>query len=310
MKKFAISKLFTVVIAMMLAVAFASCGQKEAPKAAKKDEPKKTTSAPEKKPEAKKSITIKGSDTIVNLGQKFAEEYMNKNKDYKIQVTGGGSGVGLKALVGGTTDIANASRKIKDKEVKTIEESGAKVEKFIIAKDGVTIYLNKDNPVEELSFSQLKGIFTGKVKNWKEVGGNDKNIIVYGRDSSSGTYSYVRKNVLKGEDYASTVQTLQGTAAIVQAVAKDPNGIGYGGKAYSEGIKIPKIKKADTDTAYAPDEKAVAEGKYPLARPLFMYTTDKVLAAKPEIKDYLNWILSKDGQKIVADIGFFPMPAK
>jgi len=255
--------------------------------------------------DTKESITVKGSDTMVILGQRWAEVYMKGNKKASVQVTGGGSGVGIAALINGSTDLANASRKMKDKEKKKLEAHGVK--EIVTAKDGLTVYLHKDNPVTELSFNQLKQMYTLKITNWKEVGGPDAKIVLYGRDNSSGTYAYFKKHVLNKEDFAQETQTLPGTSAIVNAISKDINGVGYGGKAYAEGVKAVKIKKGDSDEACLPTEENVATGKYPLARPLHIYTTEKILKAKPHIQKYIDWILTQKGQSIVKDVGYYPI---
>lgn len=249
-------------------------------------------------------ITVKGSDTMVILSQKWAEVYMKKNPRSSIQVTGGGSGVGIAALINGSTDIANASRPMKSSEIEKLKQRyntlGIEVP---CAKDGISIYLNKANSVSELSIKQLGLIFSGKITNWKEVGGIDAPIKLYGRESSSGTFGFFRDNVVKG-DYASTCQTLPGTAAIVNAVKKDKYAIGYGGAAYAEGVKDCKVKKDDKSPAYAPTAETIKNHTYPIARYLYMY-----LKSKPtgETKAFIDWILSAEGQKVVVETGYFPV---
>jgi phosphate transport system substrate-binding protein len=172
------------------------------------------------------------------------------------------------------------------------------------AKDGLSIYVNETNPVKELSLAQLKDIYTGKVANWSDVGGPNQRIILYGRENSSGTYVYFRDNVLKGEDYTSTMQTMPGTAAVVNAVAKDKFGIGYGGAAYGKGIRELKVKKDENSTAYAPTEENVKNGDYPISRYLYMYVRSRPSGA---LKEYIDWILSSEGQQIVSKVGYFPV---
>jgi phosphate transport system substrate-binding protein len=188
-------------------------------------------------------ITVKGSDTMVILAQKWAEIYMKKNPTAVIQVTGGGSGVGITALINGTTDICNASRQMKSTEIEKLKARyntlGVEIP---CAKDGVTIFLNEANKVQALTIKQLSDIYQGKVRNWKEVGGDNADIRLYGRENSSGTYVYFHDEVVKG-DYAASVQSLPGTAAVVNAVKKDVNGIGYGGAAYAQGVKHCGVKK-------------------------------------------------------------------
>ena len=241
---------------------------------------------------------------MVILAQKWAEVYMKSNPNTAIQVTGGGSGVGISALINGATDIANASRKMKPTEKDKLKARyntlGVEV---ACAKDGITVYLHPSNKVKELSIKQLSEIFKGNIKNWKEVGGADADIKLYGRENSSGTYTFFQENVVKG-DYASSCQTLPGTAAVVNAVKKDPNGIGYGGAAYAEGIEICKVKKDDNSPAYIATAETIKTGEYPITRYLYMYLKNKPTGA---MKSYIDWILSSDGQKLVVEMGYFPV---
>lgn len=254
---------------------------------------------------SKKVITIKGSDTMVILAQRWAEKYMKKNPDVTIQVTGGGSGTGISALINGTTDFANASRKMKKSEIDKLKARYNTLgTEFKVARDGITIYVNKENPIEELSLLQIKAIYLGEITNWKSVGGEDAQIILYGRENNSGTYVYFRDFVLNGKDYHSSMQSLPGTAAVVNAVTKDKYGIGYGGAAYAEGIKIVKVKKDDSSPAYAPTLETIKENKYPIARYLYMYSRTKPAGV---MKDYIEWILSSEGQNIVEEVGYFPV---
>ena len=187
------------------------------------------------------NVTVKGSDTLVILAQKWAEIYMKKHPETKIQVTGGGSGIGFAALQNNTTDIADASRPIKAAErAACIKSFGKSPREYKVALDGLSVYVNANSKLEELNLDQLKDIFTGKVTNWKDLGGTDSPITVYSRENSSGTYEFFKEHVLKGQDFVSSAQTMPGTAALLQAVSKDPNGIGYGGAAYGHGAKALK----------------------------------------------------------------------
>jgi len=250
-------------------------------------------------------ITVKGSDTMVNMAQVWAARYMEKHPDVKIQVTGGGSGTGISALISGSTDICNASRPMKASEREKLKmrfnSTGVEIK---AALDGLSIYLNKANPVKELTLEQIKQIYTGKVTNWKQVGGNDSKIIVYGRENSSGTYTYLKDNVLSGEDYTSNMQSLPGTAAVVNAVAKDKNAIGYGGAAYAKDIKDALVKKDNSSEGYAPTADNIKSGKYPITRYLYMYVKSRPAGA---LKEYIDWILGQEGQKIVSESGYFPI---
>jgi len=254
---------------------------------------------------AGKAITIKGSDTMVILNQRWAENYMNNHPGSVVQVTGGGSGVGISALINGTTGICASSREMKDSEKTKLRERWNTTGKEIpVAKDGVTVYLNASNPVSELSLEQLRNIYTRKVKNWSELGGSDSPILLYGRESSSGTYVFFKDTVLLGDDYAPETQTMPGTAAIVNAVAKDPNGIGYGGVAYASGVKQLKLKKTPGGAAYDPTQENVKSGVYPLSRNLFFYLQQ---SPSGDIKKFIDWVLSPAGQEIVTKVGYFPV---
>ena len=256
--------------------------------------------------EESETITQKGSDTMVLLAQKWAEEYQKAHPDVTIQVTGGGSGTGIAALINGTTDVANASRPMKDEEKEQIKTKfGADPVEIAVAKDGISIYTNPENPVEQLSIEQLKGIYSGTIKNWKEVGGNDAPIILYGRENSSGTYDFFKEHVLEKGDFATETQTLSGTAAVVHAIAEDKNGIGYGGAAYSSGIKVVKLVAAD-GTAMEPSLENVVSGAYPLSRDLYFYMIGSPVGAT---KKYIDWVLSDEGQKLTVAMEYFPIKA-
>ncbi|MGQ7946211.1 phosphate ABC transporter substrate-binding protein [Flavobacterium sp. WC2509] len=249
-------------------------------------------------------VTIKGSDTMVILSQKWAEAYMKKKPGVSIQVTGGGSGVGLAALINGSTDIANSSRPIKTSEMEKLKakynSSGVEIP---CAKDGLSVYLNKANSVSTLTLKQIGLIFAGKITNWKEVGGADAAIKLYGRESSSGTFAFFKENVVK-TDFAPSCQTLPGTAAIVNAVKKDKYSVGYGGAAYAEGVKDCAVKKDDNSKGVLPSEVTIRNHTYPISRYLYMY-----LKAKPtgDAKAFIDWVLSREGQELIAEVGYYPL---
>jgi len=251
------------------------------------------------------NITIKGSDTMVLLGQRWAEAYMGKNQGANIQVTGGGSGTGISALINGTTDICQASRPMSAAEKGNLRDRyntpGVEIP---VARDGLSVYVNAVNPMKEISMEQLRLIFTGKITNWKEVGGKDAKIIVYSRENSSGTYVFFKEHVLKNADYTPRAQGMPGTAAVVNAVSKEKNGIGYGGAAYAKGIRILSVKKDAAGAAVTPDLAHVQDGSYPLSRPLFFYVRNKPAG---DIKTFVDWVLSKEGQDIVTKVGYFPV---
>lgn len=251
------------------------------------------------------TVTVKGSDTMVVLGQRWAEEYMKKNPKTVIQVTGGGSGTGISALINGTTDVCEASRSMKDAEKKQlVEKAGAPPVETQVAKDGLSVYVHESNPITELTMAQLKAIFTGKVTSWKELGGPDAKIIPYSRENSSGTYVFFKEHVLDNADYTPRAQNMPGTAAVVNAVAKEKFSIGYGGAAYAKGIKVLKIKKEATSAAVAPSDATIKDGTYPLSRPLFFYTRANPSA---DVKSFIEWVLAPAGQAIVVKVGYFPV---
>lgn len=252
-------------------------------------------------------ITVKGSDTLVILAQKWAETYMGLHSDVKIQVTGGGSGIGFAALQSQTTDLCDASRQIKSAELqKCVIAFHKRPTEYKVALDGLSVYVNEGNPVSELTLDQLKGIFTGKITNWKAVGGPDAPITVYSRENSSGTYEFFKSSVLSGGDFAPSAQTMPGTAALVQAVGHDKGGIGYGGAAYGSGVKHLGVKKDDASPAVQPTEENVLNQSYPIWRYLYVYVNPAL--DKDTIAAYLSWIRSDDGQKIVKDQGYYPLP--
>ncbi len=250
-------------------------------------------------------ITVKGSDTMVILAQRWAEKYMVAHPDVVIQVTGGGSGVGISALINGATDICNASRPMKPSEFDKLKQRyGTRGVEIKSALDGLSVYVNAECPVQELSLGQLRDIYTGKLTNWKDIGGPNAKIIMYGRENSSGTYVYFKDNVLMGDDYSSSVQSMPGTAAVVNAVAKDKAGIGYGGAAYGKGIRELKVKKDPSSPAYSPTLENIKSGNYPISRYLYMYVRNRPTGT---LKEYIDWTLSEEGQKVVTEVGYFPI---
>jgi phosphate transport system substrate-binding protein len=253
------------------------------------------------------NVTVKGSDTMVILGQKWAEAYMKKTPGTTVQVTGGGSGTGIAALLNGTTDICNSSRPIKPAEAgECVKKFKSRPHEYKMCLDALSVYVNDSNPVAQLSFPQLEKIFTGKITNWKEVGGPDAPISLYSRENSSGTYEFFKEHVLSKKDFAAAAKTMPGTAAVIQGVAKDKNGIGYGGIAYGEGVKHLKVSKTEGGAAIEPNEKSVLNETYPITRYLFNY----VAASKDagEVAAYIDWCRSDEGQAVVKDVGYFPLP--
>ncbi len=251
------------------------------------------------------NILIKGSDTVLPLTQKLAEEYMKKNKDVNITVVGGGSGVGIAALLDGTTDIAMSSRSLKQDEKLKLKQSNKNVEELIIANDALSVIVNNANPVKQLTREQIEGIFTGKIKNWKEVGGENAKIIYYSRETSSGTYEFFREHVMDKKNFGNDALLMPATGAIVQSVSQTKGAIGYVGLAY-ETKEVATINVSyDGGTTYVTPSVAAAQDKtYPIARPLF-YNFDKGLEAK--IRPFLDFALSPEGQAIVLEVGYVPL---
>ena len=253
-------------------------------------------------------VTVKGSDTMVILGQRWAETYMKGHADAKIQVTGGGSGTGIAALLNGTTDICNASRPMKAAERQQFKNKyKCEVVETQVAMDGIAVYVHKDNPVPAISMDQLKAIYTGKVRDWKEVGGPAGPILLYGRENNSGTYEFFKEHVLAGKDFAEETQTMPGTASVINAVTKDPMGIGYGGVAYSKGVKRVPVRKDASSPPVEDTKETVQNRTYPIHRFLYCYTSPNL---REEGKTYLAWMLGEEGQKVVEAVGYFPLPKK
>jgi len=257
----------------------------------------------------KTSFTVKGSDTMVILGQRWAETYMKEHAGITIQVTGGGSGTGIAALINGTTDVCEASRPMKDKEKDELKakQKGAVAVETKVALDALAIYVNEKNTLQEIAVPDLAKIYKGEIKNWKEVGGKDAPIILYGRENNSGTYGYFKEHVLENKDFAQAVQTLAGTSAVVNAVKGDEKGIGYGGIAYLEGIRALKVKKDASSPAIAPSLATAQDGTYPISRFLYFYTAGEPTG---NIKKFVDWVVSDAGQKIIGDVGYYPLPKK
>lgn len=247
---------------------------------------------------------IKGSDTVLPLAQKEAEVFMKNNNKKGITVIGGGSGVGLAALIEGTTDIAMSSRKMKFDEKVKFQEAGKSVTEKIIAYDALAVIVHPLNPVSKLTRAQLEGIFTGKIKNWKEVGGQDLKIIPYSRETSSGTYEFFKEHVLMNKNYVNSILSMPATGAIIQSISQTKGAIGYVGLAYLEkNIKTLSVS-FDGKKYVEPSELNAKNKTYPIVRPLYFYY-DKKLEAKNA--PFINFIMSAQGQKIVSEVGYVPV---
>ena len=252
------------------------------------------------------SLAVKGSDTMVILGQRWAETYMKQSPGVTIQVAGGGSGTGIAALINGTTDICEASRPMKDAEKRDVQaRRGAPAVETKVALDALAVYVNEKNPLQEISVPALHKIYAGESKNWKDVGGPDHAIVLYGRENNSGTYGYFKEHVLEDKDFAASVQTLAGTSAVVSAVKGDAWGIGYGGIAYPEGIRALKVKKDEGGTAIAPSLKTAQDGTYPIARFLYFYTAGEPTGTA---KRFVDWVRGPEAQAVIEKVGYYPLP--
>ena len=256
-----------------------------------------------KKTDVKKGITIKGSDTMVHLMSTLAEAYMKKNPGSQVSVTGGGSGTGIAALINGTTDICASSRDMQEKEKNDAAKKNITPKEFSIANDGLAVFVNPANPVNELTLEQIKKIYTGAYTNWKELGGPDKPIVAYSRENSSGTYVFFQEHVLGKQDYAKTVRLMTATSAIIQSVTEDQWSIGYGGLGYTKDakVKVINVKKDDNSPAVTPSIKTVLDKSYSIARPLFLYFNGE---PQGEMKSFLDFCMSDEGQKIVEETGY------
>ncbi|MBK6291553.1 MAG: phosphate ABC transporter substrate-binding protein [Ignavibacteria bacterium] len=255
----------------------------------------------------KQRITIKGSDTMVILVQRWSELYPDKTNT-EFQVTGGGSGTGIAALINGTTDICSSSRPIKKDEVAQLEKKfGYKGLEIRVAMDGLAVYVHKSNPVKQLTMAQIKDIFTGKVTNWKDVGGANKPILLYSRENNSGTYEFFKEHVLLKQDFASNAQHMAGTAALINAVSKDPNSIGFGGAAYAKNVKAVAVAKDASSKGVLPNDASIHSGEYPISRFLYFYLNQKPAG---NVKKFIDWVISPAGQKIVTEVGYYPIKRK
>ncbi len=246
---------------------------------------------------------IKGSDTVLPLAQKEAEVY-GKKTGKSVTVIGGGSGVGLAALLDGTTDIAMSSRKMKFDEKVKCQEAGKSIVEKIIAYDALAVIVHPSNPVSKLTRAQIEGIFTGKIKNWKEVGGADLKIVPYSRETSSGTYEFFKEVVLKNKNYVNSILSMPATGAIVQSISQTKGAIGYIGLAYMETTVKALQVSFDGKTYIMPNEQTALNKTYPVIRPLFFYY-DKKLEAKNS--PFINFVLSAEGQNIVEKVGYVPL---
>lgn len=259
-----------------------------------------------------RAIQNKGSDTMVNLALAWAEDYRIEHPDVDIAVTGGGSGTGIAALINGTADMANASREMKESEIEEAKANGFEPVEHLVAIDALAVIVNPANPVGQLTIEQLSQIFTGKISNWQEVGGNDAPIILVSRESNSGTHVYFLETVVRMGDSESTEvfapQTLlmPSSVGITSEIQRNPNAIGYDGLGYvTEHEKLIAVAQDANSPFVLPSVQSGSDGSYPIARGLYIYTAGEPTGI---IAEYLGWIKGAAGQTIVADLGFVPLP--
>ncbi len=267
--------------------------------------------APASAAEGRSSIQIKGSDTMVNLGQAWAEEFCKKNPGANVAVTGGGSGTGIAALINGTCDIAETSRSMKDKEISLAMGKGIKPVEHIVALDGIAVVVNPANPVKDLTIAQLRDIFMGTIKNWRQVGGEDKRIVLLSREVNSGTHVFFKEHVLRNgnekgpEEFAPDALLMPSSQAIADEVAQNPNAIGYYGMGYiSLRQKVIAVARDDKSVFEEPTLEKVRNKTYPISRPLYMYTDGE---AAGTIKEFIDFVYSPEGQEVVKKIDFVPI---
>ncbi len=260
---------------------------------------------------AGKMIQVKGSDTMVNLVQILAEEYMSQNAGAALAVLGGGSGTGITGLINQTCDIADHSREWKQKEIDLAWEKGVQPRFFVVAVDGLSIIVNGKNTLDKLTMAQVGALYRGEIKNWKALGGPDKAVSLYGRQSNSGTYTFMQEHVLGNKNYSPDMKEMNGNAQIIEGVIQDEGAVGYVGVGYlydkdgkiRSGLKILNISKEPNGQAYSPlDKEAVDTKKYPVSRPLYQAVNGK---PKGEVLKFLQWETGPEGQKIVEREGFY-----
>jgi phosphate transport system substrate-binding protein len=259
-------------------------------------------------------IENKGSDTIVNLALAWAERYQAEHPEVRISVTGGGSGTGIASLINGTVDIANASRQIKEEEIAEAQSNGVEPMEHIIARDAIAVIVNPENPVSQLTLQQISDIYSGKIKNWSEVGGEDRPIVRLSRETNSGTHVYFLETVLRMGDsedktlFSTDTLLLPSSEGIIAEVRQNPNALGYDGLGYvPEDLKMIAIAEQEGGAYVLPSIPTVNDKTYPIARDLYMYTDGEPSGI---VKEYLDWILASEAQEIVAELGFVPVSSE
>jgi phosphate transport system substrate-binding protein len=260
-----------------------------------------------------RAIQNKGSDTMVNLALGWAEAYRQANPNFQIAVTGGGTGTGIAAMINGNVDLANASRAMKDTEIADAKKNGINPMEHVVAIDALAVIVHPDNPVSQLTIDQLADIYTGRITNWKDVGGKDAPIVLLSRETNSGTHVYFLEQIVrKGKKdikdiFAPQTLLMPSSVGITSELRRNPNAIGYDGFGYvdPQQEKLVAIAKNANGPYVVPSVQSGGDGSYPIARKLFIYSNGEPTGA---LADYLNWIKGPEGQKIVAQLGFVPLP--
>lgn len=301
-------RFISILSTLLLSVSMFSCGRSQQPA-----DGAKSSGAQQKTRHDRIVIQNKGSDTLVNVAQAWAERYPEVNPDVAVAVSGGGSGTGIAALLNGTVDIANASRRMKDKEVELAEQKGFEPVEIVVGFDALAVFVHPDNPMDHISLDQLAGIYGegGATETWSQLGVDvpgckGQEIVRVSRQNNSGTYVYFREAVLgKQRDYKLGSRDMHGSKDVVDLVQHTPCAIGYSGLAYAtEGVKMLSIAPADGSAPVAPSVETAIDQSYPIARPLFLYTHGEPTG---EVKAYIDWILSDEGQCILKEKGYAPV---
>ncbi len=297
-------KTYSVLLLLVIGLVFLGIGCTEKNKGGSSPAQKTSSEAPvQEATGGAQSISVKGSDTVLPLAQAEAEEFMAKNSGKSVTVTGGGSGVGIAALIDGEVNIATASREIDANETEAAKKNGVNPVETTVAYDGITGVVNPSNSVSNLTFGQLRGIYNGSISNWKEVGGQDKPISVISRDSSSGTYKDFQKDVLKGDEYRPDALTQPATGGVVSEVTQNTNAIGYIGFAYLD-RSVKALSLDAGNGSVAPTAESILNGSYPLSRSLYFYTNGEPSGLT---KEFIDFVRSENGQKIVSTVGYIPL---
>lgn len=297
-------------VMLVTASLLAGCGQPQTTPAAETapaptETPAAGGSATDASVDFSEMISVKGSDTMVNLGQAWAEAFMDAHPEALIAVTGGGSGTGIAAVINGTAHMAQSSRAMRDAEFEQAEAAGNEATEIVAGQDGIAIVVHVDNPIQSLTMGQIKDIYTGVITNWSEVGGPNLAISLFSRDINSGTHVFVKELVLNNEEFSPNALLMPSTQAIIEGLIQDVGGIGYIGLGYlTDDVRpVPVAKEAGAE-AFLPSLATINAGDYPVTRPLFLYTAGE---ASPALQAYIDFILGAAGQKIVEDLGFVPL---